>query len=71
MNRATELAALVGSEAVEQALSLAATAGRFGDGDLESILDHLRLRGRAVAAAAWSEEELTLQPGTSAWEALG
>lgn len=70
MARAVDLAALVGAEAVEQALSAAAAAGRFDDGDLESILDYLRARG-ALAAAHLPLAEATLQPGTRAWEALG
>lgn len=70
MARAVDLAALVGAEAVEQALEAAAVAGRFDDGDLESILDHLAARG-ALAAAHLSLAEATLQPGTGAWEALG
>ena len=41
MARAVELAALVGVDAVDDALGLAAMAGRFADGDLASILDHL------------------------------
>jgi len=70
MLRAADLAALVGSEAVERALDLAAAAGRFDDGDLESILDHLAARG-AVASARLPVPEATLQPGTAAWEAVG
>ena len=46
MANAVELAALVGPARVEEALGLAAVAGRFGDGDLTSILDHLQ-SGRA------------------------
>ncbi len=45
MRRATELAALVGAASVDEALALAAEAGRFAEGDLESILDHRRLMG--------------------------
>jgi hypothetical protein len=45
VRRASELAALVGADQVEGALGLAAEAGRFVDGDLESIVDHLRLMG--------------------------
>ena len=49
IRRATELAMLVGSGQVERALGLAAEAGRFADGDLESIVDHLRLLGERPA----------------------
>jgi len=71
MARASQLALLVGAESVERALALAAAAGRFGDGDLESILDHLRLRGAPVEHLELNDPSLTLQPGTGAWEAVG
>lgn len=41
MARAVELATVLGHDKVDQALGLAATAGRFADGDLLSILGHL------------------------------
>ncbi len=73
MNRATELASLVGDELVETALALAAEAGRFGDGDLESILEHLRARpaGRWARRTPLPDATGSLQPGTGAWEAGG
>jgi transposase len=70
IRRATELAALVGMTSVDRALGLAAEAGRFADGDLESILDHLRLMGDRTAAPLEGSDD-TLQPGTSAWELVG
>jgi hypothetical protein len=70
MLRAADLAALVGPDAVERALDLAAAAGRFDDGDLESILDHLAARG-TLPATRLPLAEATLQPGTAAWEAVG
>ena len=70
MARAVELAAVAGTEAVDAALATAAEAGRFADGDLASILDHLarheRTEGPVVADEAWS-----VQPGTAAWAGLG
>ena len=57
---------------VDRALGLAAEAGRFADGDLESILDHIRLMGDRTAEpldAGGADD--TLQPGTSAWELVG
>jgi transposase len=70
IGRATELAALVGADQVERALGLAAEAGRFADGDLESIVDHLRLMGdRSTERLGVGDD--TLQPGTSAWELVG
>ena len=41
MVRAVELAAVVGAGTVDGALGLAAMAGRFDEGDLASIIDHL------------------------------
>jgi Mu transposase, C-terminal domain len=70
IRRATELAALVGLTSVDRALGLAAEAGRFADGDLESILDHLRLMGDRTAQPLERSDD-TLQPGTSAWELIG
>lgn len=70
MLRAADLAALMGPVAVERALDLAAAAGRFDDGDLESILDHLAAHG-ALARTRLPLAETTLQPGTGAWEAVG
>jgi hypothetical protein len=47
MAEAVELAALAGASAVDAALGTAALVGRFGDGDLLSIVGY-----QAVAAAA-------------------
>jgi transposase len=72
IRRATELATLVGTTPVDRALGLAAEAGRFADGDLESILDHLRLMGdRSAEPLDLADADDTLQPGTSAWELVG
>jgi hypothetical protein len=70
IRRAAELAALVGSDQVDRALGLAAEAGRFGDGNLESIVDHLRLMGDRTSERIEGSDD-TLQPGTSAWELVG
>jgi hypothetical protein len=70
IRRATELAMLVGSDQVERALGLAAEAGRFADGDLESIVDHLRLMGDRRKGHLDVGDD-TLQPGTGAWELIG
>lgn len=70
IRRATDLAMLVGVVPVERALGLAAEAGRFADGDLESILDHLRLMGDRTAEPLAGSDD-TLQPGTSGWELVG
>jgi hypothetical protein len=69
MAEAVQLAALHGSAVADRALGQAATAGRFADRDLGSILAHL-------AAAAPGElsragEQHTLAQGTSAWARHG
>ncbi len=66
MTRAVELAALVGAERVDAALAEAAAAGRFAEGDLPAILDHLAGREPAGALTA-SDETYSVQPGTGAW----
>jgi hypothetical protein len=70
IRRATELATLVGPGQVERALGLAAEAGRFADGDLESIVDHLRLMGDRTRERLDAGDD-TLQPGTAGWELVG
>ena len=70
MTEAVELAALVGADLVDRALGVAAAAGRFGDGDLAAIVDHLA-RGGADVAAIPVDEAHSAQPGTSAWEGFG
>jgi len=70
MARAVELAALVGADAVDDALGLAAVAGRFDDGDLASILDH-RAAGRSSLEVVRADDGHSAQPGTSAWKDLG
>jgi hypothetical protein len=70
MAHAVELAALVGPAAVEEALGLAAVAGRFGDGDVASILDHLAT-GRPGPDVVAADETHSAQTGTAAWKDLG
>ncbi len=69
MAEAVALACLHGTTAVDWALGHAAVMGRFGEGDLASIIAH-------QASAAPGEPRIpgeghTLQPGTSAWEGFG
>ncbi len=68
MGEAVLLASLHGTDAVDQALGLAAMAGRFHEGDLESIIVHAAgaLQVRAVPPA-----EHSLAQGTAAWSGLG
>jgi hypothetical protein len=70
MAQAVELAALVGADAVDHALGLAAIAGRFGDADLASILDHLATAG-APHDVVIADENHSVQPGTATWAAFG
>lgn len=73
MTEAVELAALFGAETVDDALGLAAVAGRFGNGDLVSILEHRRNRHSVIEAfaAVLADEDHSTQPGTGAWEGFG
>ena len=66
MAEAVELAALAGTAAVDAALGTAALAGRFGDGDLLSIVRH-QAAVPADGPAAVADETYSAQPGTSAW----
>jgi transposase len=70
MAQAVELAALVGVDLVDRALGVAAAAGRFDDGDLTGIVEHLA-RGGADVTAVPVDESHTTQPGTSSWEGFG
>jgi hypothetical protein len=73
MAEAVSLAKLYGTAAVDDALAAAASAERFGDGDLARILDYRR-GGPAdgtTAADPQAAEGWSLQPGTSAWQGVG
>jgi hypothetical protein len=70
MAQAVELAALVGGALLDRALGMAALAGRFGEGDLTSIVEHLE-RGRPAAELVSPDEAFSAQPGTAAWEGFG
>ncbi|MGW4720523.1 hypothetical protein [Nocardia sp. NPDC004260] len=74
MTRALESAALTGREAtgreaVEEALGLAAVAGRFDHGDLAAV-DHLA-RFSYLADVVCADEADAVQPGTSNWVRFG
>ncbi len=64
MAHAVEVAALVGHRNVDQALGMAAAAGRFADDDLDSILDHMIGQDREIVHA---DETFSIQPGTNPW----
>lgn len=70
MTTATELAALLGADAVDRALGTAALAGRFAEDDLASILSHLAHQGSATELVR-ADEAHSAQPGTAAWEGFG
>jgi hypothetical protein len=70
MASAVELAAHLSNAQVDSALLLAATAGRFDDGALVSILDHLSA-GRPQLELVRADESHSAQPGTGAWEVTG
>jgi hypothetical protein len=70
MARAAELAAVLGADKVDAALGLAAIAGRFADGDLASIIDHLAAERETVGVVI-ADEAHSVQPGTSGWARLG
>ncbi len=70
MTRAVEFATILGPAKVDQALGLAAAAGRFDDTDLGSILDHLATRGEPGDLVV-ADETHSAQPGTASWERFG
>jgi transposase len=70
MARAVEFAAILGAANVDQALGLAATAGRFDEHDLGSILDHLATHGEPGDLVR-ADETHSAQPGTASWERFG
>ncbi len=69
MAEAVELARLHPASAVDRALGQAATASRFGDGDLAAILTHQA--GAAAGAASRASEDHTLAQGTAGWAGFG
>lgn len=70
MARAVELATVMGSDKVDQALGLAAAAGRFADNDLVSILEHLAA-SKPAGEVVRADEAHSVQSGTIGWQALG
>jgi hypothetical protein len=57
-------------DAVDAALGLAAIAGRFADGDLASIIDHLAAE-LEIGEVVIADEAHSVQPGTAGWARLG
>jgi transposase len=66
---AVALSKLHGPDAVEDALRVAADAGRFGDGDLAAILQ--RGQAQVIAFPARANEQQSLQRSTRSWEGFG
>lgn len=66
MADAVQLAALVGAQRVDHALGVAAAAGRFAEGDLAAITDHLAT-GDPTSDLVVADETYSAQPGTSPW----
>ena len=71
MAEAVDLAKLHGTAEVEHALRACADAGRFGDGDLASILAHQQQAGGELILFPARSEEHSLQRSTKSWEGLG
>lgn len=69
MAEAVDLSRLHGTHALDRALGAAAVAGRFGEGDVVSILVHLASAGPGSASQASGAH--SLQPGTGAWKGFG
>lgn len=68
MAEAVTLSTLHGAPNIDRALGIAAMAGRFAGGDLESIIVHA---SGAPGAAAVPPVEHSLAQGTQGWSALG
>jgi len=66
MAEAVELAALHSAERVDWALGQAATFGRFGEGDVASIL-----AAHPAGTSRRAGEHHSLQDGTNSWEGFG
>ena len=74
MTEAVQLAALHDPATVDRALGQAATAGRFGHGDLASILTHQAgepTAGGTAGAPQRAGEGNSLAQGTAGWAGLG
>jgi transposase len=66
---AVDLAKLHGPGDVDEALRVAADAGRFGDGDLAAILAHQG--AQVIQLPARASEQQSLQRSTRSWEGFG
>jgi transposase len=71
MSEAVDLAKLPGAGAVNEALERCASYGRFGDGDLASVLVHQQQAGGELVLFPGRSEQHSLQGSTRRWEGLG
>jgi hypothetical protein len=69
MASAVDLAALHGIDVVNDALAVAADAGRFDEGNLSSIIEHRNIA--TITELHQHSETKSLAQGTSAWEKAG
>ena len=70
MAEAVDLAKLHGPDPVDEALRVAADAGRFDEGALAAILAHHQSQSAQVIAFP-AREASSLQRSTRAWEGFG
>ncbi|MGZ4326742.1 MAG: IS21 family transposase [Solirubrobacteraceae bacterium] len=70
MAEAVDLAKLHGADLIDTALETCATAGRFADGDLASVLAHQQRAGGELVLFP-AREESSLQRSTRAWDGFG
>ena len=71
MTEAVDLAKLHGTGPVNDALERCASYGRFGDGDLASVLAHQQQTGGELLLFPTRSEQHSLQGSTRRWEGLG
>ena len=71
MAEAVDLAKLHGSGPVNDALERCASYGRFGDGDLASVLAHQQQTGGELLLFPARSEQHSLQGSTRRWQGLG
>jgi hypothetical protein len=71
MAEAVDLAKLHGNQDVDRALGTCADAGRFGDGDLASILAHQQASSGELILFPVRSEERSLQRSTRSWKGFG
>jgi len=67
MADAVELAALLGADTVDEALGIAAAAGRFAEADLLAIINYQGERRAQAAGLVHPDQTHSVQPGTSTW----